>query len=467
MGHGIPQEEDGEHLTGNGPRDEEVSSPEQPCPNGHAAEAGIDRHSGSDATLTESIRRCSTQLQLPHVSPAQSPVSARSASSVGRAVVTPISAEEEGVPHSPSASAYYQCGDLLLAAGGSTVSDPAHISDMQDDGHVHHSHRVQIAEALDDEAWNRGQGSRRYDGLILQSAPPHRVPRPRAVSDIPPRASTASPHIAHQFQVEALEPRLLLHTLQQYHEAIQHTSSRLSAVEADLSRRAVENSVQDHASEGQLPGQFSPIYQRLTRAEETLMRHDDELMAIRASLDRIAARLEDTQSRGASIRPTPRTVNPDEHTTRSPSPRSARTAVHPYMSTPQPRFRPTSMMTEADQRARSVPPLQTGHSSVTGRSDDPPPSFHSRSSDAYHARIQHADARFPPYFGAGDSFDTFDKQAILERGMSHHQSVAREMRSVTLFTGAMLFGLYSLHQLARQTGLQTPLFPPTDTASGN
>lgn len=391
----------------------------------------LDDDPDSDTTLAEPIYQVNPQLDHARVSQSQSPVSSRSASPIDSTAGI-ASAYARTTEHlHPSRASRSQEGEDLRLARNDDPSDlsQAQIPDVRIDAHAHLPSTDHLNGAQDDEQWKEEPGVEHYDRSAVHSAPPHHLPRQRAVSGANQRATSASPQVPHQHEYSPIEPRVLLHTLQQYHEAIQHTNGRLAAVESDVQRNTEELAERSYANERQLHEQYSPLCQRLSQTEETLTRHDEELRAIRASLDRIAARFDDMEARRAGTRAPLQNRNHDEHPAISSSPRNTRIAIQPITSTPQPRSRPTSMVFEAEQRARSVPPMQTGHSSVAGHSDDPPPSFHSRVDEAYGTRSMHDNTRFQPYFGAGESFDTFDKQAILERGMRIYQGLAKSNRS--------------------------------------
>lgn len=376
----------------------------------------------SDTTLTEQA----THFAHGAVSPSQSPVSQASASSANGMAgqdVRSWSAAAPGLQHAAS--------DQPLAVTGAV--EPLH--HRSNDGLAHSTtghgdtadgravgiDRIPNTAAIadgDDAVWSEPPRSlpRLHSRGNLRSAPPQQTSQRRVVSEIEPlRASSASPTLPHQAQYPIMDSRFLLHTLQQYHDAIQNTSERLSAVEADLGSVREETAAIAGRLDGQMQEQHYPFYQQLQQSQQTQRRHEDELRAVRDALDRMSARFDDLDARQSGPTLTGSTLRHDRQPTRSPSPRSPRRTSQASTSTHQPRSRPTSILLEGDQRSRSVPPMQTGRSSVAGRSDDPPPSFHS-TSDYLHRRRSGAEPPHDPYFGAGESFDTFDKQAIMERG---------------------------------------------------
>lgn len=260
----------------------------------------------------------------------------------------------------------------------------------------------------------------------MQSAPPHpNVARERSSSDAEPRAASAhavSP--PQQTQIPALDPQYVVHAFRQYHEALSGMNDRMISVEEDLRRQRQHQGAASQAHADQQQGrqeEFDWYRQQLQQGQAIQARHDAEMRALKETVDRMSAQLENMQSARSVAETSAHPGRDDGHSTRSPTPRSPRTIMRPSTSTSYSRSRPTSMVMEAEQRPRSVPPMHTGRSSATGQSDDPPPSFHSMNDGTYRRQAQHHQPNLlqehgHAYFAPGETFDNFDKQAMLERG---------------------------------------------------
>lgn len=416
----------------------------------------------SEATLAENPLHQNTHMGTMSLN--QGVLSRHPASSDGSADMHSCQNDAQLLQQDHTVGQYQEDGHSCASSAHSSALTAPHMPDARCDGNAQAQEPSsnQIDSARDEGDKPCQQSSSRQN---VYSAPPYHMHRQRIASEAARRASSASPHLPPGVERPHLEPQHLLHSLQQYHDAIQRTDNRLASVEADLRRSREDEVVNRFTGERHAQEQNFEIHRRLQQAEEAQMKYDDQLEAIRASLESMSARLNELEARKAGPEPALNASQRSEHVASFPATHNPRVEAHPSTSSPSARSRPSSTAFEASYRARSVPPMNAGRSSAAGRSDDPPPSFHSRPDDGYPRRSSHEVFTSQPYFAAGESFETFDTQAILERGTSSHYPLTKA-READILTGAMLFGLYSLHQLARQTGLQTPLFPPPDVSRG-
>lgn len=298
----------------------------------------------------------------------------------------------------------------------------------------------------------------------LHSAPPEHPPQARTGSNV--RDSNS----AHGHAVETGQsymPPFLMQTLQEHHQALMHTNQVLQAMQADI--RAIRQDMrsaqsQRHASEQDLERRMHDIEQQSQMQRNASHRHEADLSNLRTDVNMLRVRMEQLESqRDLQQRPTVDTDG-EQDAPRTPRNHQMPFRTHRRSSSSQSRDIPSSSRTpmmDSEHRPRSVPPINTGRQSTTGQSDDPPPSFHSRGDGRYGTHPSGPNSLPNSYvpLQMGETFETFDKQAMLERGEYTTAAEASFQTEHFHLSGALLFGLYSLHQLARQTGLQTPLFP--------